>query len=78
MNTRARSAHQLEAVILGCIKRSAETAKRYNHDTSTRDRRTADFAACLCGALEAHGYLELAKAFATGAGMEHLYPAEGA
>ncbi|KVE45320.1 hypothetical protein [Burkholderia sp. BDU5] len=78
MNNKPRSARQLETVILGCIKRSAEYAKKYNPDISNRDRRTSDFVASLCGALEGHGYLELAKAFAAGAGMEHLYPAEKA
>ncbi|MDR8069410.1 hypothetical protein [Burkholderia cenocepacia] len=78
MNNKPRSARQLETVILGCINRSAESAKKYNPDTSTRDRRAGDFVSGLCGALEAHGYLELAKAFATGAGMEHLYRSEDA
>ncbi|ARL36728.1 MULTISPECIES: hypothetical protein [Burkholderia] len=78
MNNKPRSARQLEAAIFDCIKDSAETAKKYNPDSSAPDRRTADFVVCLCGALEARGYLELAKAIATGSGKEHLYRAEGA
>ncbi|MCA8229256.1 hypothetical protein [Burkholderia vietnamiensis] len=75
---RPTSDHQLESVILGCIKRSAEHAKKYNADNTARGSRAADFVVCLCGALEAHGCLELAKEIAAGAGMEHLYPTEGA
>ncbi|MBR8316039.1 hypothetical protein KDW36_22940 [Burkholderia dolosa] len=75
---RPTSDHQFETAILGCIRRSAELAKKYNADTTARGRRAADFVVALCGALEAHGHLQLAKEIAAGAGMDHLYPAEGA
>lgn len=80
MNNKPRSARQLETVILGCIKSSAESAQNYKYmpDYAAADRRTATFLAGLCGALEASGNLDLAKALAAGAGMEYLYRAEKA
>ncbi|WP_129112251.1 hypothetical protein [Burkholderia pseudomallei] len=74
MNNTPRSARQFETLLLDCINRAAETAEKH----SRQDERPRAFTACLCGALESHGHLSLAKAFAAGAGMEHLYPAEKA
>ncbi|ESS38031.1 hypothetical protein P355_0157 [Burkholderia cenocepacia KC-01] len=76
MDNTPRSARQLETMLLGCINRAAESAE--NHCRRDDRPRPRAFVASLCGALESHGYLALAKAFAAGAGMEHLYPAEGA
>ncbi|RQU70691.1 hypothetical protein DF049_30885 [Burkholderia cenocepacia] len=76
MDNTPRSARQLETMLLGCINRAAESTEEH---CRLNDRpRSRAFAASLCGALESHGYLALAKAFAAGAGLEHLYPAEDA
>ncbi|WP_157378274.1 hypothetical protein [Burkholderia ubonensis] len=73
MKNTPRSARQLETLLTGCIERSAA----YANSRDLGDQARA-FTAHLCGALEAQGYLALAKGLAHGAGMAHLYPAEGA
>ncbi|WP_175981324.1 hypothetical protein [Burkholderia sp. BCC1630] len=74
MNSAPNSARELETILLDCIAAAGKTARKY----TTPDQRPRGFTAALYGALEAQGYLKIADAIASGAGMDFLRHTEEA